>query len=118
MPSPPLFSADQLRWRHRHYHRHASGALIIATLNGMTLMGVSYFRQLVISWAVISYWVVLIDKYRTSTPSKCITTIPLQTEENSMRLKPIVTALCAGALLPRRPLPAKELKSIGVTVGI
>lgn len=36
-----------------------------------------------------------------------------------MRLKPIVTALCAGALLAAAPVTrAKELKSIGVTVGI
>lgn len=42
------------------------GALIIATLNnGMTLMGVSYFWQLVIKGAVIII-AVLIDKYRTS----------------------------------------------------
>ena len=35
-----------------------------------------------------------------------------------MRLKPIVTALCAGALLAASPLAsAKELKAIGVTVG-
>ncbi|EEY5021648.1 ribose ABC transporter permease [Escherichia coli] len=41
------------------------GALIIATLNnGMTLMGVSYFWQLVIKGAVIII-AVLIDKYRT-----------------------------------------------------
>lgn len=41
------------------------GALIIATLNnGMTLMGVSYFWQLVIKGAVIIV-AVLIDKYRT-----------------------------------------------------
>ena len=40
-------------------------ALIIATLNnGMTLMGVSYFWQLVIKGAVIII-AVLIDKYRT-----------------------------------------------------
>ncbi|MDO4698788.1 MAG: ribose ABC transporter permease [Pasteurellaceae bacterium] len=42
------------------------GALIIATLNnGMTLMGVSYFWQLVIKGGVIIV-AVLIDKYRTS----------------------------------------------------
>lgn len=42
------------------------GALIIATLNnGMTLMGVSYFWQLVIKGGVIII-AVLIDKYRTS----------------------------------------------------
>lgn len=42
------------------------GALIIATLNnGMTLMGVSYLRQLVIKGGVIIV-AVLIDKYRTS----------------------------------------------------
>lgn len=36
-----------------------------------------------------------------------------------MRLKPVVTALCAGALLAAAPFTrAKELKSIGVTVGI
>ncbi|XWY19001.1 ABC transporter permease subunit [Bisgaard Taxon 45] len=41
------------------------GALIIATLNnGMTLMGVSYFWQLVIKGGVIIV-AVLIDKYRT-----------------------------------------------------
>ncbi|KFK97651.1 ribose ABC transporter permease [Serratia sp. Ag1] len=41
------------------------GALIIATLNnGMTLMGVSYFWQLVIKGAVIIV-AVMIDKYRT-----------------------------------------------------
>lgn len=41
------------------------GALIIATLNnGMTLMGVSYFWQLVIKGGVIII-AVLIDKYRT-----------------------------------------------------
>ncbi|MFC0226752.1 ABC transporter permease subunit [Serratia aquatilis] len=41
------------------------GALIIATLNnGMTLMGVSYFWQLVIKGAVIII-AVMIDKYRT-----------------------------------------------------
>ncbi|MGL4858666.1 MAG: ABC transporter permease subunit, partial [Enterobacteriaceae bacterium] len=41
------------------------GALIIATLNnGMTLLGVSYFWQLVIKGAVIII-AVLIDKYRT-----------------------------------------------------
>lgn len=41
------------------------GALIIATLNnGMTLMGVSYFWQLVIKGAMIII-AVLIDKYRT-----------------------------------------------------
>ncbi|MBD1566500.1 ABC transporter permease [Vibrio sp. SA48] len=41
------------------------GALIISTLNnGMTLMGVSYFWQLVIKGAVIII-AVLIDKYRT-----------------------------------------------------
>ena len=41
------------------------GALIIATLNnGMTLMGVSYFWQLVIKGCVIIV-AVLIDKYRT-----------------------------------------------------
>ncbi len=35
-----------------------------------------------------------------------------------MRLKPIVTALCAGALLAASPFAsAKELKAIGVTVG-
>lgn len=35
-----------------------------------------------------------------------------------MRLKPLVTALCAGALLAASPfVQAKELKSIGVTVG-
>ena len=35
-----------------------------------------------------------------------------------MRLKPLVTALCAGALLAAAPFAqAKELKSIGVTVG-
>ena len=35
-----------------------------------------------------------------------------------MRLKPLVTALCAGALLAAAPfVQAKELKSIGVTVG-
>ena len=35
-----------------------------------------------------------------------------------MRLKPVVTALCAGALLAAAPFTqAKELKSIGVTVG-
>ena len=35
-----------------------------------------------------------------------------------MRLKPIVTALCAGALLAAAPFAsAKELKAIGVTVG-
>ncbi len=40
------------------------GALIIATLNnGMTLMGVSYFWQLVIGAVIII--AVLIDKYRT-----------------------------------------------------
>lgn len=34
-----------------------------------------------------------------------------------MRLKPIVTALCAGALLAASPFAsAKELKAIGVTV--
>ncbi|VTP62608.1 Uncharacterised protein [Leclercia adecarboxylata] len=39
-------------------------------------------------------------------------------EEYSMRLKPLVTALCAGALLAASPfVQAKELKSIGVTVG-
>lgn len=39
-------------------------------------------------------------------------------EETSMRLKPLVTALCAGALLAAAPfVQAKELKSIGVTVG-
>ncbi|WP_032093919.1 ABC transporter permease subunit [Necropsobacter rosorum] len=43
------------------------GALIIATLNnGMTLMGVSYFWQLVIKGGVIII-AVLIDKYRTRT---------------------------------------------------
>ncbi|MCK3655085.1 ribose ABC transporter permease [Pasteurellaceae bacterium Macca] len=42
------------------------GALIIASLNnGMTLMGVSYFWQLVIKGGVIIV-AVLIDKYRTS----------------------------------------------------
>ncbi|WWO73306.1 ribose ABC transporter permease [Histophilus somni] len=42
------------------------GALIIATLNnGMTLMGISYFWQLVIKGGVIIV-AVLIDKYRTS----------------------------------------------------
>lgn len=42
------------------------GALIIATLNnGMTLMGVSYFWQLVIKGGVIII-AVLIDKYRTN----------------------------------------------------
>lgn len=45
------------------------GALIIATLNnGMTLMGVSYFWQLVIKGAVIII-AVLIDKYRTRKAS-------------------------------------------------
>lgn len=35
-----------------------------------------------------------------------------------MRLKPLVTALCAGALLAATPFAqAKDLKSIGVTVG-
>jgi ribose transport system substrate-binding protein len=35
-----------------------------------------------------------------------------------MRLKPLVTALCAGALLVATPFAqAKDLKSIGVTVG-
>jgi ribose transport system substrate-binding protein len=34
-----------------------------------------------------------------------------------MRLKPIVTALCAGALLAASFASAKELKAIGVTVG-
>ncbi len=34
-----------------------------------------------------------------------------------MRLKPIVTALCAGALLAAPFASAKELKAIGVTVG-
>lgn len=34
-----------------------------------------------------------------------------------MRLKPLVTALCAGALLYSTVRQAKELKSIGVTVG-
>ncbi len=43
------------------------GALIIATLNnGMTLMGLSYFWQLVIKGAVIII-AVLIDKYRTKS---------------------------------------------------
>lgn len=41
------------------------GALIIAAMNnGMTLMGVSYFWQLVIKGCVIII-AVLIDKYRT-----------------------------------------------------
>ncbi len=45
------------------------GALIIATLNnGMTLMGVSYFWQLVIKGGVIIV-AVLIDKYRTRKAS-------------------------------------------------
>ncbi|TCP91236.1 ribose transport system permease protein [Cricetibacter osteomyelitidis] len=45
------------------------GALIIATLNnGMTLMGVSYFWQLVIKGGVIIV-AVLIDKYRTRNHS-------------------------------------------------
>ncbi len=35
-----------------------------------------------------------------------------------MRLKPIVTALCAGALLATSPFAsAKDLQAIGVTVG-
>mgnify|MGYP000243695307 CR=1 FL=1 len=72
-PGQPVEKETVLAWKAALAQRYAAGtvtgtlvgALIIATLNvGMTLMGVSYFWQLVIKGAVIII-AVLIDKYRT-----------------------------------------------------
>ncbi|VAV76587.1 ABC transporter permease subunit [Enterobacter hormaechei] len=60
-----ILGGNQLRRRDRHDHRHAGRCIDHRHLNnGMTLMGVSYFWQLVIKGAVIII-AVLIDKYRT-----------------------------------------------------